>query len=101
MRVKPYGDKVPVPERAPDGTAGAGRLYADVRGLLPVPLKPPDPLRRSVGNLVHGPVSLSGKRNGFPETTRYRHRRRMTNPGATVASGAASGSTPIYHRIAG
>ena len=56
-------DKVPVPERAPHGTAGARRLYVDVRVLLPVPLKPPDLLRRSGGNLVHGPVSLPGQRS--------------------------------------
>jgi hypothetical protein len=31
--------------------------------LVPVPLKPPDLVRRSGGNLVHGPVSLSGKRS--------------------------------------
>jgi len=56
-------DKVPVPERTPYGTVGARRLYVDVRVLLPVPLKPPDLLRRSGGNLLHGPVSLSGKRS--------------------------------------
>ena len=63
MRVKPYSDEVPVPERAPYGTLGARRLYVAVRVLLPVPLKPPDLLRRSGGNLLHGPVSLSGKRS--------------------------------------
>lgn len=56
-------DKVPVPERAPYGTLGTRRLYVDVRVLLPVPLKPPDLVRRSGGNLVHGPVSLPGKRS--------------------------------------
>jgi hypothetical protein len=56
-------DKVPVPERAPYGTAGARRLDVDGRVLPPVPLKPADLVRRSGGNLVHGPVSLSGKRS--------------------------------------
>src|SRR5207302_9159153 len=56
-------DKVPVPKRAPYGAVGARRLDVDVRVLLPVPLKPPDLVRRSGGNLVHEPVSLSGKRS--------------------------------------
>jgi hypothetical protein len=37
--------------------------YVDVRVLVPVPLKPPGLVRRSGGNLWHGPVSLSGKRS--------------------------------------
>jgi len=56
-------DKVPVPVRAPYGTIGARRPYVDVRVLLPVPLKPPDLHQRSGGNLLHGPVSPSGKRS--------------------------------------
>jgi Transposase DDE domain len=56
-------DKVPIPERAPYSAVGARRPYGDVRVLLPVPLKPLDLLRRSEGNLVHGPVSLSGQRS--------------------------------------
>jgi hypothetical protein len=63
MRVKPYAIRFPVPERAPYGTLGTGRLYIDVRVLLPVPLKPPDLLPRSGGNLVHAPVPLPGKRS--------------------------------------
>jgi len=55
--------KVPVPERSPYGTLGVRRLYVDVRVLVPVPLKPPGLIRRSRGNLLHGPVSLSGKRS--------------------------------------
>jgi len=52
-----------VPERAPYGALGAGRLYVDVRVLLPVPLKPPNLVRRAGGNLLHGPVSLSSKQS--------------------------------------
>ena len=48
------GHKVPAPERAPYGTLGARRLYGDVRVLLPVPLKPPNLVRRTGGNLLHG-----------------------------------------------
>jgi hypothetical protein len=63
MRVKPYAIRFPVPERSPYGTPGARRLYVDVRVLVPVPRKPPGLVRRFGGNLVHGPVSLSGKRS--------------------------------------
>jgi hypothetical protein len=63
-------DKVLVPKRAPYGTVGARRLYVDVRVLLPVPLEPPDLVRRSGGNLLHGasiairpPVSATAFRN--------------------------------------
>ena len=62
-----------MPERAPYGALGAGRLYVDVRVLLPVPLKPPNLVRRTGGNLLHGPVSLPGKRSTQPlsENTCY------------------------------
>jgi len=66
-------DEVPVPERAPHGALGAGRLYVDVRVPLPVPLKPRNLVRRAGGNLSHGLVSLSGQRSAqqLPEITRY------------------------------
>ena len=71
MRVKPYGDKVPIPERAPHGPTGAGRLYIDVRVLLPVPLKPPNLVRRTGGNLLHGPVSLPGELTTQPLSEKH------------------------------
>ena len=78
MRVKPYSDEVPVPERAPYGTLGARRLYVHARVLLPVPLKPPELLRRSGETSCTGQYRypVTGQRNGFPRLPATRHRRR-------------------------
>ena len=110
-------DKVPVPQRAPYGAVGARRLDVDVRVLLPVPLKPPDLVRRSGGTSCTGQYRYpaGGQRNGFPKSpaTRQRcrgHERlppfmdtpvRMTNPGTAFASGAAARQHPYTTGIAG